>query len=539
MSISTALFRPSSGYSESKPPNATPILVVDDNASKRAALRAVLAPLGYLVVEADSGAAALRCIMAQDFALILLDVRMPIMDGYETAALIRLRAESELTPIIFVTAHTVDELTADRYSAGAVDFITAPADPDELRAKVAVLARLFLRAQANARKARELQVTADQLRQLTEGAPIGIFQTDTDNRYVYTNARWAEITGIPRAMSVGAPWHVMVDAAQRAQTHAEFGRREDGAGFSSRLRIRTLHGSPRIAVMTARPMLDDEGRAAGWLGTLSDVTAEIEAEVALVEARDHATEALRHKSDFMANMSHEIRTPLTGIIGWTELLMESDLDVEQRDLASAVSKSGVTLLKVTDAILDFAKIESGSLTVESVDLDVRRVVSDVTDLFAPTVRAKGLKLTVVLEDSVPSVVNGDPERLHQILSNLIGNAVKFTPAGAIDVRVTADPTRGPDVVVLFEVADSGIGIAADKLAMVFEPFIQADSSNTRMHGGTGLGLTISSRLARLMGGQIGVTSEVGVGSTFWFTVRVAPQQANVVARVPSDHLLRQ
>ena len=199
MSLTTVFNRPVAIAPVAITHRAVPILLVDDNPAKRLALKAVLAPLGYKVVEADSGADALRCLMKNDFAVILLDVRMPIMDGFETAALIRLRRQSEMTPIIFVTALENDEVKTDRYAEGAVDFITTPVHPDELRAKVSVFANLFLQAQANAAKARELQSSADQLRLLTETAPIGIFQTDAHNRYVYTNARWTEITGIPGA----------------------------------------------------------------------------------------------------------------------------------------------------------------------------------------------------------------------------------------------------------------------------------------------------------------------------------------------------
>jgi PAS domain S-box-containing protein len=520
MSIATALSRPAMDPPGSNLPLTAPILVVDDNPAKRLALKAVLAPLGYVLVEAESGAAALRCVMADDFAVILLDVRMPIMDGFETAALIRLRAESELTPIIFVTAHVSDELVVDRYAAGAVDYITAPVDPEELRAKVSVLANLFLQARANAAKARELQVTADQLKFLTEAAPIGIFQTDAENRYTYTNARWTEITGVPSADAVGAEWHVMLDDDQRAATAAEF--RETHAvhdEFSARLKLMTA-GGPRIAMLTSRPVLDDAGRPTGWVGTLSDITAEAEAEAALVEARDYATEASRLKSDFLANMSHEIRTPMSGVIGWTELLLDTDLDDDQRGFAQTLSKAGESLLTVINAILDFSKIETGQLNVEDIEFDPHAVVDDVVDLLVNSAQTKGLELRAVLEDSVPAMVSGDPNLVRQVLTNLTGNAIKFTQAGEITIRVTAETTDGSDTVVRFEVSDTGVGIAADKLAMIFEPFTQADTSTTRKYGGTGLGLAISNRLTGLMGGQVGVTSEVGAGSTFWFTIGV-------------------
>ena len=500
------------------------ILIVDDKPAKRLALKAVLAPLGYVVVEADSGAAGLRCLMAQEFAVILLDVRMPLMDGFETAALIRLREQSELTPIIFITAHASDEIATNRYAAGAVDYITSPVDPDELRAKVSVLASLFLQARANAEKARELQVTADQLRLLTEAAPIGIFQTDAHQRYSYTNPRWAEITGVSSARAVGAEWHVMIDAEQHAATVGEF--RETyvvGEEFSSRLTILARGGAPRIAMLTARPMLNEDGRLTGWVGTLADITAEAEAEVAMAEARDHATEASRLKSDFLANMSHEIRTPMSGVIGWTELLLETDLDAHQRVFVETLSRSGEVLMTVINGILDFSKIENGQLQVEDIEFSLKSVVDDVVELLARSAEAKGLELTAVLEDSVPALVSGDPNRLRQVLTNLTGNAIKFTQTGQIAIRVTAHETAGSDTVVRFEVSDTGAGIADDQLAMIFDPFTQADTSITRNHGGTGLGLAISSRLTALMGGEVGVTSVLGSGSTFWFTIGVHPR----------------
>ncbi len=519
MSIATAL-SPRAVDPPSRSALAAPILIVDDNPGKRLALRAVLEPLGYDIVEADSGSACLRCVMANVFAVILLDVRMPKMDGFETAALIRLRAESEMTPIIFVTAQAADEIATDRYAAGAVDFISTPVDPHELRAKVSVLASLFLRAQENAAKARELQGTADQLRLLTETAPVGIFQTDDQHRYTYTNPRWSEITGIAADEAVGTPWQGIVDVEQHAVTVAEFHENHvAGDEFSSRIRIPSRDGSFRIAVITSRPVLDHRGRLSGWVGTLADITAEAGAERAMAEARDHATEALRLKSDFLANMSHEIRTPLSGVLGWTELLLDTDLDTAQRGFVKSMTKAGDTLLNVVNTILDFSKIETGYLAVEHVEFSPHTVVDEVVDLLAAPARAKELELIASVDDSVPGVVIGDPNRLRQVLTNLTGNAIKFSQDGQITIRAIAE-TAGSDTVIGFEVSDTGVGIAADQLGLIFEPFTQADSSITRKYGGTGLGLTISSRLTALMGGKIGVESELGAGSTFWFTIAV-------------------
>jgi two-component system sensor histidine kinase/response regulator len=529
------------------------VLVVDDNPSKRAALAAVLLPLGYSIVEADSGLAALRCIMGQDFAVILLDVRMPIMDGIETASLIRKRRQSEMTPIIFITAHVNDEIgEADRYAQGAVDFIFAPVAPDELRAKVSVFANLFIKAEGLATRARDLQASADQLRLLTDAAPIGIFQTDAQNRFVYTNPRWTEITGIPPEEAVGREWGATIGAKTREGVSVELADTDvDPTEPSQRVEISIPGSAPRIVVATSKAIPDGAGGIAGWVGTLADVTAEAGTEAALSDARDKATEASRLKSDFLANMSHEIRTPMNGVIGMTDLLLETDLDVRQREYAQTVRNSGEALLTIINDILDFSKVEAGKLEIEDIEFNVRTVVDDVVDLLAGPAQTKGLELVAVIEGSVPDVVSGDPGRVRQVLTNLIGNAIKFTQSGEIVVRVTEADVVGADAspegwcvrfecatrctanVVRFEVSDTGDGIEPDKLDLVFQPFVQADTSTSRKYGGTGLGLAISSQLVALMGGDCGVWSRPGVGSNFWFTICVHADPGQAMGGVVS------
>jgi PAS domain S-box-containing protein len=513
---------------------SVPILIVDDNASKRLALRSILAPLGHSIVEAESGLAALRCLMSQDFAVILLDVRMPIMDGFETAALIRERQQSEMTPIIFVTAHGNDEMLDEKlYTQGEVDFIFAPVNPKELRAKVSVFANLFSRAEELAARARELQTSADQLRFLTDAAPVGIFQTDAQNRYVYTNPRWSEITGLSAEKAAGREWGTIIDWQERPHVATDLvGASGERAEFSQRFRIQPPGSEPRIVIVTSRPIPGRDGETVGSVGILADVTAEAGAEVAMADARDKATEASQLKSDFLANMSHEIRTPMNGIIGMTELLLETDLDKRQRDYAVTVRNSGDGLLTIINDILDFSKVEAGKLTIEEIDFDVRTIVADVVDLLVGPAVAKGLSLTPLIEGSVPALVRGDPGRVRQVLINLIGNAIKFTHSGEISVRVSRDETIPADVFLRFQVSDTGDGIASDKLETVFQPFIQGDSTTSRKYGGTGLGLSISTQLVALMGGDCGVSSEPGVGSIFWFTISVGsngdarPQKLN-------------
>jgi PAS domain S-box-containing protein len=373
-------------------------------------------------------------------------------------------------------------------------------------------------------RAREVRASADQLRLMTDAAPIGIFQTDSSNRYIYTNPRWSEITGIPAEAAAGQTWDAMIDAGQGA---ALAGERDDGAGDPSdpsdlcrRFELGQPDSASQIVLVTSNAVPDSHGGTSGWVGTLADVTTEVGVEAAMSEARDKATEASRLKSDFLANMSHEIRTPMNGVIGMTDLLLETALDTRQRDYAQTVRNSGESLLTILNDILDFSKVEAGKLEVEAIEFDLRAVVYDVVHLFAGAVQSKGLELTSVVESDIPVLVTGDPGRVRQVLTNLISNAIKFTNAGEIVVRASQAAVAGTDAdtVIRFEISDTGDGIAHDDLEMVFQPFVQADMSTSRKYGGTGLGLAISGQLVALMGGDCGVSSELGTGSNFWFTL---------------------
>lgn len=375
------------------------ILIVDDLLENLISLEAILEDFEIGLVRAFSGEDALKQTLKEEFALVILDVQMPGMNGYETLEMMRQRKKTKYLPVIFVSAiHQSDLHIIKGIETGAVDFIPKPIIPDILKGKVRVFLDLYMQ----------------------------------------------------------------------------------------------------------RKKLDD------LLLQMEDANINLKA------AKEKAEEDTRIKSMFLANMSHEIRTPLNGVIGLSKLLQKTNLDKEQKELLDIITNSGGNLLQIINDILDFSKIESGQIQFESINFDLRELINNVFQLLKFKAEEKGIGFSYHISEELPAEFNGDPLRINQILLNLVNNAIKFTHQGKVHLAVNPVDQSGHIMRLLFTVTDTGIGISEEGKSLLFKEFSQSDLSISRKYGGSGLGLAISKNLVSLMNGEIGIESELGKGSEFWF-----------------------
>ncbi|MBI4404404.1 MAG: response regulator [Deltaproteobacteria bacterium] len=357
----------------------------------------------------------------------------------------------------------------------------------------------------------------ERLYQIIAEAPIAMAMFDKQLRYVTHSRKWLTDYNIASTNIIGLSSDDVLPCLSK-QWQPLCDRALKGEALSNSEELFELDGGKPIHLRWAlHPLKESSGEISGIIM----VTDRIDE---LVEARKGAERATRMKSEFLANMSHEIRTPMNGVIGMTSLLLETPLSHEQKDYVETIRGSGEILLSIINDILDFSKIEAGKVQFEVTDFDPRNAVEEALELFSEQVRQKGILLSDIFLPGIPPAVRGDPYRLRQICSNLVGNAVKFTDKGEVAVRAYPVKNTDKEIEIKFEVRDTGIGISPNAVPSLFRPFTQTDSSITRKYGGTGLGLAICKRLIEMMDGKIGVSSEPDKGSLFWFSISFTKQQ---------------
>jgi PAS domain S-box-containing protein len=487
------------------------VLLIDDRPEDLLTLSHVLAGPEYRLQTARSGQEALKRLLEQDFAVILLDVFMPVIDGFELASLIKQRERSQGTPIIFLTAAGSEMSQIYRgYSLGAVEYLNKPVDPDVLRAKVRIFADLFrkdrrLERQADALREserREREVMLTELRHsaerrylhLAEAVPLSVWTADSSGSLTYTNRYWNQYTGLPLSHLQERSWLEAVDPADR-EACAEAWREAiaNGHAYERQCRLRRASdGASRWHLSRAVPEHNAAGQLQGWLGTHADI--------------EEAKRAIFARDEFLSIASHELRTPLTALkLRLQSALHTGDLpDKAQHRLESAVLQTE-RLERLIENLLDVSRITTGHLDLESETFDLAELAQDVTERFREQAARSGTRV----ELSAPAPVLGrwDRLRLEQVATNLLSNALKFGEGRPIGVEVQGDTTQAT-----LTVSDRGIGIAPENVARIFHQFERVVGHRT--FGGLGMGLYIARQIVQAHGGKVEVESAAGEGSRF-------------------------
>lgn len=503
------------------------ILYVEDDPGLARLVQKRLQRAGYVVDIASDGEEGIKKYEADSYDLMFVDQNLPIYDGLEVIRI--LASRNVLPPTIMITG-TGDEKTAvESMKLGASDYIVKDTGAGFLELLPSVVAKLLQQRRAVEEKQRTeeaLRKSQQELQSLMDASPIAISWADLEGNIQYINRKHNELFGYTlEDIPTVADW--------QRQADQDPGQREQFDRWMNETREAQKHGKPlpppQEMTVTCK---DGSSRYVTVEVTVvsnrslviyNDITERKKMEEALRQAKIEAETANSAKTEFLASMSHEIRTPMNAIIGMADLLLETELTPEQEQYVQVFQSAGENLLNIINDIIDISKVEAGHIQLETIDFDLNDIIEKLCDVMAMRAHEKGLELVYNLMPDVPIDLLGDPTRLRQILVNLIGNAIKFTEKGEVLIQIENQTLKKETVELLCSVTDTGIGMSAEQLETIFDPFTQADSSITRKYGGTGLGLAISKQLVELMNGHIKVESKTGHGSTFSFTAQFGIQ----------------
>lgn len=487
------------------------ILIVDHHEDNLASLELQMRKPDRVFLKATSGAEALDLMEKQDICLSILDIKMPDIDGWEVAKRMKSQKRLKDIPILFITTEDIsDEFIQKGFEIGAVDYVVKPFESFLLKCKVDVFLKLHIQRL-------ELEDSEQRYMDLFNQANDPILIHDYKGKIIDTNKRSVELTGYSRdellkmnILDLKPSWHSSFEGTEIPKI-IEKGSccfeseivKKNGTIIDIEISANLLSYGKSLIQAVAR-----------------DITDRKRTEKALIAAKEIAEEANRVKAEFLSNMNHEIRTPMNGIVGIIGLLADTNLDDEQYEYLTMMQESTEGLLRLINDLFRFSKIESGDMDIHDVIMSLPRVITACMKFLVPQAEKKGLNLSWEIGKGIPESLIGDPEIIHQIIINLVGNAIKFTEQGGVSFYVDVDSVRGRDILLHFTVEDTGIGIPEEKMNIIFREFTQADGSSTRKYGGAGIGLSICSQLVKMLDGDLWAKSVDGKGSTFHFTAKL-------------------
>jgi CheY-like chemotaxis protein len=502
---------------------ALKILIIDDDKVDSIAIVRSISR-SDIIAEVDSAFSAkegFEKMEALTYDLIFLDYMMPDLDGI--SILKKLRSRGIESPVIFVTSQGDENIASQAILAGASDYMPKTLlTSDGISHSVRNAIKLYESQIQRKKTELELKINANRLSEAQKLAKIGSWEIDLYSNAIFFSEELFNIIELEKdekpSMEVFKSCFTSDDDIKSFELKLEeIGNNPKEVFFSHS--ILGKKGTTKYINEYIKCLNDDNNKPIKILGTIQDVSIQKEIEEELISAKNIAEQSMRMKERFLTNMSHEIRTPMNGIVGFAKILEDTNLDDNQHQSVEAIKTAGQNLMTIINDILDLSKIEADKMTFESVPFSLHKTVVSVLGLFRITAKEKNINLLSNIDPTIQNLIIGDPTRLSQILINLVGNALKFTEKGSVELTIKKEKENSEGASFVFSVIDTGIGIPEDKVDAIFESFSQASNETTRKYGGTGLGLTITRKLVELQGGTIGVTSKLGQGSTFTFKIK--------------------